>query len=430
MLFNPDFSWEFLSEEQIISKTLRALRNHIAHLIEISPHYRDLLNGLDPKAIETPEDFSKIPFVDRKTLCSNYNDFRAVSNESIVETVVSSAGKGKMKQFPFTKNDLERLAYGNALSFHRCGISKDDTVLIMTGLESPCFLAMACYRGLVALGANAVRAGIGVSGEKLKYYLDNLQPDVIIGEPSTLKSLGVELEKTGYSTVNSSVKKLVCTRESIRTQSMELNSIALEMERIWGASVFSIYNTTEISAPFCDCPQSSGLHVIPELLYPEIVDLDGNPVADGTPGELVLTPLGVEGMPLLRYKSGDISFKISGNCACGRNSFRIGPVLGRKEQLIRKSGKFIYPLTLINTLDEVEGINDYVIVLEDDNSKSDRVSVHVAAPTSMVETVATKLRGETGEFYPILISNVNTIRALREKSLPNERILDWRIRSR
>ncbi len=430
MLFNPEFSWESLSEEQIVAKTLRALRNHIKHLFEISPYYRDFLKGVDPGDIQSLGDFSKLPFTCGTSMWENLSCFSNVTQEHVVESVMNTGFRGKPKLFTFTRNDLERLAYGNAISLHRCEVSKNDTVLILSALESPSFSAMGCYRGVISMGANAVRAGTGVSAEKLKMYLDHLKPTVVVGEPSLLRNLGKELNKGGYGTENCSVTKLLCTKESVRTRNMELDPVSVENELIWGAQVFSMYGTTEVSAPYCDCSFRSGAHCIPVLVYTEIVDECGDAVKDGTPGELVATPFGVEGIPLVRFQTGDITFKIPGRCECGRNSDRIGPILGRKDQLIKKEKGVIFPLTLINALDELEGINDYVIVIEDDSSRSDRVSIHVATPASMVETISTKLREVTGEFFPVLISNVNTIRSLRGKMPVSERILDWRFQSK
>ena len=162
-------------------------------------------------------------------------------------------------------------------------------------------------------------------------------------------------------------------------------------------------------------------------MYTEIVDDSGKPVPDGEPGELVATPLGIEGMPLVRYRTGDVTFKIPGPCSCGRNSHRIGPILGRKSQMIKLKGTTLFPLTITNALDEMDGINDYIIILENDDSLSDRVSIHAACAPALVEKIAGALRSVARVNFPILVSNVNTIQSLRGgASRKKVRILDWR----
>jgi phenylacetate-CoA ligase len=209
---------------------------------------------------------------------------------------------------------------------------------------------------------------------------------------------------------------------------MELNSVALSLETLWGAKVYSTYASTEMSVSYCECHERAGGHAHPELIYTEIVDESGKSVPDGTPGELVVTPLGVEGVPLIRFKTGDITFKMSETCSCGRNSLRIGPILGRKSQMIKLKGTTVYPLTITNILDDISEINDYVIILENNDALSDRVAIHVAALPSAVEKIANQLRAVARVNFPVLVSNVNTIQSYRGDSRKKIRIIDWRHR--
>jgi phenylacetate-CoA ligase len=208
--------------------------------------------------------------------------------------------------------------------------------------------------------------------EMQKYYLDFFKPQVLVGVPTFLKKLGKELNELKFNTSACSVKKLVCIGESLKTASMEPNALASALELLWGAEVYSSYTSTELSVSYCECQARQGCHSHPELVYTEIVDDKGVVVPDGTPGELVATPLGVEGVPLARFKTGDITFRMSETCSCGRSSVRIGPILGRKSQMIKVKGAAIFPLTLTNVLDAIDTINDYIIILENEDAHSDR----------------------------------------------------------
>jgi len=425
MKFRPEFSWEFLSADEIAHKSLRALRNHIKHIKEVSPYYRDLFSNISHEDINTLDDFHQLPLTNKTTLSENTAQFISVNSSQIVETVITSGSTGIPLVLPLTSNDLERIAFNEALSFHSTGISDSDTAHIMVNLDRLYIAGMAYYRGLVLLGTNTMRTGV-LPVEIQKYYLETLPPSVIVALPSHLRKLSQELAKLGFDSSKSSVNKVICIGESLKTPDMKPNATAKALQEFWGANLFSTYSSTELAVSFCECTQSHGGHAHPELVYTEIVDEHGKPVPDGTPGELVATPLGVEGVPLVRYQTGDITYKIPGTCSCGRNSMRIGPILGRKAQLIKIQGTTIYPLTLTDALDELDMIQDYLIILENDSSLSDRVVIHVVSPPSSVEKIANHLRAVTKKNFPILVSNMATLQSLRGSNRKRARILDWR----
>ncbi len=425
MAFRPEFSWEFLSRDEITARSLRALRNHVKHLKEVSNYYREVLVDINPMDITSIEDFAKLPLTEKKALAEASEQFKAVSEDEISETVVTSGSTGKPVVFYMTSVDLDRLAFNEALSFHAAGVSSQDRAQIIVSLDRLFIAGMAYYRGLTTLGANTMRIGV-LDFDMQKHYLELLKPTVLVGVPSFLKKLGERLSQTGFDTQKSSVEKLVCIGESIREESLELNAVGSGLADMFDAKVFSTYGITELSVAFCECVQQRGNHSHPELVYTEIVDEEGNPVPDGTPGELVGTPLGVEGMPLLRYRTGDITFKLPGTCSCGRNSDRIGPILTRKSQKIKLKGTTLYPLTLTNALDEMDCIEDYALLIDGGESQSDQVTLHVVTPPAMVESIAAHLRARARVSIPILVSNVPTINSYRGDSAKKLKIIDKR----
>lgn len=428
MVFRPELSWEFLSADEIEARSIRAVRNHIRHVKEVSPHYQNLLFDIFPEDIKTKDDIKKLPFTEKKDLVEDTQMFLAVPEDQIVETVMTSGSTGKSLVFYLTANDLDRLAFNEALSFYSACVTSKDRAQIFVSLDRLFIAGMAYYRGLTLLGVNTTRIGV-LPFEMQKHYIELLKPTVIVGVPSFIIKLGRELQKLSFDPKKSSIEKIFCIGESIRGQDMELNAVGKALEEMYDAKVYSTYASTELSCAYCECIMQYGGHAHPELVYTEIVDEKGNEVAEGEAGELVATPLGVEAMPLVRYKTGDITFKLPGKCACGRNSMRIGPILARKSQLLKIKGTSVYPLVITNVLDSMEGVDDYIILIEDDELGSDRVTIHVATPPSNIEKISSRLRTMARVQIPVLVSNIATIQHNRGNASKKIRVVDKRKKS-
>jgi phenylacetate-CoA ligase len=302
------------------------------------------------------------------------------------------------------------------------------TGLIFVSLDRLFIAGMAYYRGLTLLGANTARIGV-LPFEMQRQYLELLRPLVVVGVPSFVRRLGKQLQNLGFDTRGSSIERIVCIGESIRGEDMKLNATGAALEEMFGARVYSTYGNTEIAVAYCECTEQAGNHSHPELVYTEIVDEAGKCVPDGEPGELVATPLGVEGMPLVRYRTGDITFKIASDCPCGRSSCRIGPILARKSQMIKLKGTTLYPLTITNALDELACIEDYVVMLEGDESLADRVIVHAVTPPASLQAIGEHLRARARVNFPVLVTNTATINSLRGDSRKKVKIIDKRART-
>jgi phenylacetate-CoA ligase len=424
--FNPNLSWEFLSADEIAAKTIRALRNHIKHVKETSPYYKEALWDIAPDDLKNLDDFNRLPFTGRTALAEHPAKFVAAEPRAIVETVATGGATGKPIFCPLTGNDLERLAFSEALSFHSMGITPEDRALLFLAMDRWSLAGAGFYRGLTLLGANTGRAGVAAH-DLCRQYLESFKPTVLVGAPSFFRRLAIDIGKAGFNCRESGIKKIICTGESLKNQNMEMNAVGKKLQETWGAAAYVTCTVTELADSFCECIEQKGGHTHPELIYAEIVDESGRILPDGTPGELVATAFGVEGMPLVRYRTGDITFKVAaGACACGRNSVRIGPILGRTSELIRTRDASVYPLTITNALDEMDDISDYIIILENDNARSDRVSIHVAAKPSAVEKIAAHVRAAAQVSFPILISNISTIQSMRGNWRRNVRIVDWR----
>jgi phenylacetate-CoA ligase len=182
------------------------------------------------------------------------------------------------------------------------------------------------------------------------------------------QEFGVDLRKA-------SVRKAICIGEPVRSADGPLNAAGESIESSWGTRAFSTYGVTELSGSCCECEAAAGAHVQTELMHVEILDDAGNVLPDGTVGEIVATTFGVEGMPLIRFRTGDCAALYSEPCRCGRTTPRLGPIVGRKQQKLKVKGASVFPLALQTILEDANGVSTYAIVATAESELSDNVEV-------------------------------------------------------
>ncbi|MCL2844733.1 MAG: AMP-binding protein [Chitinivibrionia bacterium] len=425
MPFLPEYSWDFKSKDEIENNTLRVMRNQVVNLKEKSAYYAKKLDKINAQDIKTFDDISRLPFTTKEELCAQTNNFYCSNN--IVETCVTSGSTGQPLVVPLTAADLDRLAYNESMSFNSIGINAHDRAQVMVSLDRLFVAGMAYYRGFIALGVNTTRIGV-LPFEMQEYYIRLLRPTVLVGVPSYFIKLAENLKNMGKDICTSSVNKLICIGEPLRNEDMSWNATAQKIESLYNAQVFSTYASTETCSSFCDCAYRTGGHSHPELVYTEILDDDGNPVPDGEVGEIVVSTFGMEGMPLLRYRTGDMSFKVPGNCECGRNSMRIGPIIYRKSQLIKIKGTTIYPSTITNIMDSLGCCEDYIIELKghkaDDNHND--IILHVIADKKELNKITQSILNVARVRVSVFLSNKGSIKHLRGEARKAIRFVDNR----
>jgi phenylacetate-CoA ligase len=204
-----------------------------------------------------------------------------------------------------------------------------------------------------------------------------LKPTAIVAVPSFILKL-IQYANEHKIDINvASVKKAICIGENIRNTDFSLNTLGKRITEGWNIKLFSTYASTEMQTAFTECSECKGGHLQPELLIVELLDETNRPVAAGQPGEVTITTLGVEGMPLLRYKTGDICVYDDTACACGRNTLRLSPIVGRKKQMIKFKGTTLYPPSLFDLLNEMEEVRDFVAEVYSNEVGMDEVLLHL-----------------------------------------------------
>ena len=235
---------------------------------------------------------------------------------------------------------------------------------------------IAYYSGLRKLGAGIIRLGPGVLSLQWE-TIQRLKPTAIIAVPSFILKL-IQYAKDNHLDLNgSSVKKAICIGENIHNTDFSFNILGKKIKEAWDIRLYSTYASTEMQTAFTECSEAHGGHLQPELLIVELLDENNQQVAPHMPGEVTITTLGVEGMPLLRYKTGDICMYFDEPCACGRASLRLSPVIGRKKQMIKFKGTTLYPPALFDLLNEMEDILDFVVDVYSNEIGLDEVLLHL-----------------------------------------------------
>ena len=363
------------------------LRSLLEYVQQFSPFYQELfrLRGIDIRQIKTVSDLHIIPPTQKEDLQQKNNDFICVPKKKIIEYTSTSGTLGAPVTVALTENDLQRLAENEYRSFVCPDGNASDIYQLMLTLDRQFMAGMAYYSGIRKLGAGIIRVGPGVPSLQWQTIL-RIQPTAIVAVPSFIIKLIDYARDHGIDPNSTSVKKAICIGENIRNTDFTLNMLGKRIKEAWDIQLYSTYASTEMQTAFTECGAGRGGHLNPDLLFVELLGEDNEPVGPGEPGEVTITTLGVEGMPLIRYKTGDICVYLDEPCSCGRLSLRLSPVLGRKQQMIKFKGTTLYPPALFDLLHEMEEVVDYVAEVYSNELGMDEVLLHLVPRDSSDET--------------------------------------------
>ena len=352
------------SSQFIEKRQLSLLTQHLAYAANV-PYYQNVLKSSgtqDASGLSLAELLESLPLTTRADLDHYHDKFGVHHLNPIHDVALTSGTTGNSVVVPYTESDLQRLAYNEAISFYSAGVREGSRVLLTVTLDR-CFIAgLAYYSGVTFLGATAVRSGPGQPARQWE-LINRLQPDVIVGVPTFLLELGRWGQDNGVDVSGGPVKTIITIGEPARKNDHRLTPVGAEIENMWQARIYSSYGATEFETAFGECRAGAGGHVHPELMIAEIIDDSGHTLSDGEAGEVVVTPLGVQGFPLVRFRTGDIARMYSTPCNCGWNSKRLGAIEGRLAQRLKYRGTTMYPESIFHVLQDVQGVvNSYVEV--------------------------------------------------------------------
>lgn len=381
---------QFASPEAIRAFQEERLRETLRYLEEHSRFYREMFRreGIDPRDIRTLDDLQRLPVTTKEQLQRRNDDFRCVAPRQIIDYVTTSGTLGDPVTFALTEGDLDRLAYNEMLSFTTAGCTPDDIIQLMVTLDRRFMAGLAYFLGARMLGCGVTRVGNGIP--ELQWdTIRRIAPTTCMVIPSFLLRLADFAQASGIDFRRSPLRRALCIGEGLRDpDSFELNTLGRQIHERWPElELFSTYASTEMQSSFTECPCHCGGHLPPDLIIVEFLDDEGRPVADGEPGEVTVTTLGVEGMPLLRFRTGDVCRHYSEPCRCGRNTVRLGSLLGRKGQMIKFKGTTLYPPALFDILDNIPEVENYQVEVFTGSLGTDQVQIRVGSRDHSEELV-------------------------------------------
>lgn len=411
--------------EKVFSDQEEKLSRLIPRLYDHSPFYRRKLGeaGIDPYSVRTMEDLGRLPFTTKEELRTDYPlGLMAVAEEEVVRIHSSSGTTGKPVIVPYTATDVAAWAEMMARCLALTGVTPRDRVQVTPGYGL-WTAGIGFQAGVERLGAMAIPTGPGNTEKQIEMMLD-LKTTVLCSTSSYALLLAEEIQKRG-------LLDRISLRLGIIGSERWGDKMRARIEEMLGIETFDIYGLTEIYGPgtSIDCPAHRGLHYWHEHLLFEIIDPStGNRLPAGEEGELVVTTLTKEGMPLLRYRTRDITRILPHPCPCGSPYPMHARILGRTDDMIKIKGVNIYPGQVDHVLKITEGAgSEYQIVVDRKHGK-DNILVKVEGEQDCgFDQVADRLRKNIKTRVGILAD----VEVVPQGSLPrsekkSKRVFDYR----
>lgn len=388
MQFIPEIERAPLAEQRAFQ--VKKLLSLLEYVHKHSPFYQQLYaqHDIDLRDIQSLDDLAKLPFTTKEDLQLHWSDMVCVPPSAIREYTATSGTLGHPVTIALTARDLERLAYNEYLSFN--SMAPGNTYQLMLTLDRQFMAGMAYYTGLQKSSKAVVRTGPAIPAMQWE-VIHRLQTDTLVAVPSFLLKMIEYAQENNIDLANSPVKQVLAIGESLRDAQLQPAALAKKIQEAWPIELYGTYASTEMQTAFTECSHFVGGHHHPELIIVEILDEDGNAVSEEAYGEVTITTLDIEAMPLVRYKTGDICRAYYEPCACGRKTMRLGPIIGRKAQMIKYKGTSLYPSAIANALHEHPFVMDYAIEVSHDATQQDQVILHVQSSLA-VDAIAQQLR--------------------------------------
>jgi len=365
---------ETISRSALEELQLKRLKQTVSLACKNIPFYKEQFSKLNlkPKDITSLKDVPKLPFTTREDLRENYPfGMLAVPKEQVVRLHTSSGTTGKPKAIFFSKKDVDRAAELIARCLIMTGVKKDDVLqnMMTYGLFTG---ALVMHYGAEKVGVLVIPAGPGNTKRQIALMQD-FKTTTIHLTPSYALYLAGVMNNEGLDPKDFSLRRAYMGSEPYSEETRK------KIEKFFKIDVYNSYGLSEMNGPGVafECTEKNGMHLWEDNFIMEIINPDtGERIPEGEKGELVLTTLYREAMPILRYRTRDIAMIIPGKCKCGRTHRRISRIIGRTDDMIIVRGVNIFPQQIERVLMGIKAVaQNYQIVLESYDQMTVRVEI-------------------------------------------------------
>jgi phenylacetate-CoA ligase len=366
---------EEMPRDELRKMQYRLLKTLVYRLYSFSPFYHERMRDqkVHPDDIGSLEDIRKLPFMYKRDLRDNYPDrIFTASQDDLVRYHVSSGTTGKPTVVGYTQADLNNWTTSLARGLTSCGLGRGDVIQVSYGYGL--FTGgLGLHYGAERIGATVLPTSVGNTERQIELMQD-LHATAIACTPSYLLHMGEVAEKMGVS-----IKNDTQLRAGILGAEPWSATMKDRIEEWLGIRAYDIYGTSELSGPmFCECSAQKGFHVWSDLAYVEVLDPEtGEPLPSGEKGELVITMLQKEALPMIRYKIGDISSIEDEVCPCGRTHPRVQRISGRVDDMLIIRGINVFPSQIEHALMNIPQVGEHFQIVVDRKGALDDMLVRV-----------------------------------------------------
>ncbi len=406
-------------------KQLQQVDAQVKRLLKTDSFYGELYRKAGITGVSSQEDFEKLPFSSKDDLRDAYPlGIQAVPEEEVVRIHSSSGTTGKPVIIPYTAKDVDDWAIMFARCYETAGITNKDRVQI-TPAYGLWTAGIGFQNGAEKLGAMTIPMGPGNTDKQIQMMID-LKSTVLTATSSYALLLAEEINRRGLRD-KIHLKKGVFGSERWSKKMREY------IQQELGIELYDIYGLTEIYGPGIgiNCEKEHGIHYWDDYIYIEIIDpATGEPVADGEPGEIVITTLVKEGAPLLRFRTHDLSRIISEKCSCGRSYPRLDTIGGRSDDMFKVRGVNMFPRQVEELLQDVDGVlSEYNITIAHDEDNNKDIMILTVEVDGRVDFEKTALhirelfKSRIGMTPKVTAVPVGTLQRSEKKT---KRVIDYR----
>mgnify|MGYP002567886720 FL=1 len=372
MIFQPEI--ETMGREEMRALQLQRLQQTVRYVYERVPLYRERLDAMKvrPEDIRSLDDVRRLPFTTKEDFRANYPyGLFAVPMKDIVRIHASSGTTGQPTVVGYTEQDIDMWATCVARLCAAGGATREDIAQISFGYGL--FTgALGLHFGLAKLGAAVVPISSGNTERQIQLMAD-FGSTVLVATPSYALYMAEVAERMG-------MMDKIQLRVGLFGAEGSTEEMRAELERRWGIVATENYGMSELIGPGVsgDCTEKCGMHINEDYFYCEVVDpATGEPVPEGEWGELVVTPLMKQALPLLRYRTHDITRLLPGPCKCGRTTTRMQKIAGRTDDMLIIRGVNVFPSQIEGVLIGMEGIGPHYEIVVTKKGYMDQIEVKV-----------------------------------------------------